>query len=216
MYNCSFPPGRIIMRKKSLAVFASGRGSNFEAIYRQIRSGRLSAEISLIICNNPAAGIISSAEKKQIPVLLLNKKGTLPSLLKHLKKNKIDLIILAGYLRMIPASVIREYKNRILNIHPALLPCFGGPGFYGLRVHKAVLKSGARFSGPTVHFVTPKYDEGPIILQKTVPVLDRDTPETLQKRVLKQEHRLYWKAIELVIQKKYIIQGNRILFFHDA
>jgi phosphoribosylglycinamide formyltransferase-1 len=129
-----------------------------------------------------------------------------------LKKHKADMIILAGYMKLIPADVVRAYRNRILNIHPALIPAFCGEGLYGLKVHEAVINYGAKVSGVTVHIVDEQYDTGPIVLQKTLKVLDTDTPETLQRKLLKIEHKIYPEAIRLFETKKPELIGRRVFF----
>jgi len=131
-------------------------------------------------------------------------------LLSVVKENEADLVILAGYMKILSPKVIKAYKNKILNIHPALLPQFGGKGMYGIHVHEAVLKSGMKVSGVTVHIVDEIYDHGAIVLQKCVPVEDNDTPESLAERVLKVEHQLYSEAIQLFAKDKIEIRENRV------
>jgi len=196
---------------KNLTVFASGRGSNFEAILRKIKSQKLKAHIALVVSNNPKAKIIETAKKNKIEVFLYTKDVSEKKLLKKLKEVKTDYIILAGYLKRISSKMIKKYPNKILNIHPALLPAFGGKGYYGLHVHEAVINSGVKYSGPTIHFVDEQYDHGAIVAQKVVPVLDTDDAQSLQKRVLKEEHKLFWKAIKSVVENKIKIQGKRVL-----
>jgi len=140
--------------------------------------------------------------------------GHADALLKLLKKHRIDLIALAGYLKKVPPVVVAAYRHRMLNIHPALLPDFGGAGYYGMRVHAAVLASGAQQSGATVHFVDNEYDTGPILLQDRVPVMPDDTPAKLAKRVLALEHRLYPQALQLLAQGLVRIDGRQV-FIHN-
>lgn len=187
---------------KRIVVFASGSGTNFQSIIDAIDRGEVSAaSIAGLIVSNSNAFAISRAEKAAIPTAFLH-----PNEFKSYQdyeialKNQLlhwnpDLIALAGYLLKIPESVIELYKGRILNIHPSLLPKYGGRGYYGLRVHRAVLENSELKSGCTVHLVTEEYDEGPILGQIEVAVLQSDTPETLQKRVLEKEHILYPKII---------------------
>lgn len=129
-----------------------------------------------------------------------------------LKKHKVDLIILAGYLKLVPPEIVKAYKNRILNIHPALLPSFCGQGMYGMKVHEAVIEYGAKVSGASVHIVDEHYDHGPVVIQHTIKVSDDDTPETLQKKVLKIEHKLFPEAIKLFETKKLTLVGRRVVF----
>jgi phosphoribosylglycinamide formyltransferase 1 len=197
--------------KKRLCIFASGKGSNFEIILKKIRQGKLQAEIALLVSNNPEARALRTAEKNHIRTVTVPADGSANDLAGILEAAKIDFIILAGYLRKIPEEVVGKWSNRIINIHPALLPSFGGKGFYGIRVHEAVIASGVKFSGVTVHFVNNEYDAGPIIWQSVVPVHDSDDAHTLQKRVLKTEHEIFWKAVKLAIEGKARIEGRRVL-----
>jgi len=196
---------------KKLTVFASGQGSNFEAIFKKIKSKELKAHIALVVSNNPKAKIIETAKKNKIEVFLYTKDVPEKELLKKIKEVKTDYIILAGYLKRISSKMIKKYPNKILNIHPALLPAFGGEGYYGLHVHEAVIDSGVKYSGPTIHFVDERYDHGAIIAQKAIPVLETDNAQSLQKRVLKEEHKLFWKAIKSVVENKLKVQGKRVL-----
>lgn len=171
-----------------------------QAIIDKIESGEIRAEIAGLIVNKPEIKAIERAKKFNIPVSIItdkNEKSFTSKLREQLSDWKPDLIVLAGFLRKIPDSIIKKYQNKIINIHPALLPKFGGKGFYGLNVHQAVLESGDTESGCTVHFVNEEYDKGPIISQEKVPVHASDTPEVLAKRVLKAEHKL----LPLVIKK---------------
>lgn len=175
-----------------IAVFASGSGSNFQAILDAIASGRLDASVSALIASKPGIGAILKAEKHGIPVFIGDATQALES-------SKPDLLVLAGYLKPIPSHIIEAFPNRILNIHPALLPNFGGKGMYGRHVHEAVIAAGEAESGCTVHIVTENYDEGPVLAQARVPVLPGDTAETLAARVLEQEHFLYPHIIQQVL-----------------
>lgn len=191
---------------KNIVVFASGSGTNFQSIIDAVQRGELSARISGLIANKAGIGAIERAEKHDIPVTVINPEdpgsdeGFEKDLLKQLEAWNTDLIVLAGYLKKIPASVINRYSNRILNIHPSLLPKYGGKGFYGSNVHEAVLAAGETESGCTVHIVTEEFDEGPVLAQTKVPVLKGDTPEDLAKRILKEEHKLYPETIQKHIQ----------------
>lgn len=189
---------------KKLVIFASGSGTNMQAIIDKIESGEIRAEIAGLIVNKPGIKATERAEKFNIPVSVIMDKDEAAftsRLKKKLSDWKPDLIVLAGFLRKIPDSIIKKYQNKIINIHPALLPKFGGKGFYGLNVHKAVLESGDKETGCTVHFVNKEYDKGPIISQEKVPVHSSDTPEVLAKRVLKAEHKLLPSVIKKLINQ---------------
>ncbi len=199
-----------------LAVFASGEGSNFQSIVDAAESGALKARVVLCVSNNPSAGVLDRATKSKIPVLVLNPSefsdpdGYTSSLRAKLIEFETDFIALAGYMKMIPAEIVNEYSDHIVNIHPALLPAFGGPGMYGRRVHQAVLESGADESGATVHLVDEEYDTGPIVLQESVPVRPEDTPDSLAARVLKVEHRIYPRALALFEENRVKIDGRNV------
>jgi len=168
------------------------------------------------VSNNPSAGVLDRATKSKIPVLVLNPSefsdpdGYTSSLRAKLIEFETDFIALAGYMKMIPAEIVNEYSDHIVNIHPALLPAFGGPGMYGRRVHQAVLESGADESGATVHLVDEEYDTGPIVLQESVPVRPEDTPDSLAARVLKVEHRIYPRALALFEENRVKIDGRNV------
>ncbi|RXK88634.1 phosphoribosylglycinamide formyltransferase [Chlorobaculum sp. 24CR] len=191
--------------KKRLAVFCSGTGSNFRALFHAIIERELPAEIVLCLSNRSQCGAVDFAREYGIETMLLSEKqfktqgDFARAMLRALREHRIDLILLAGYLRKIPDEVIAAYPDKIVNIHPSLLPQFGGHGMYGMRVHEAVIASGENRSGATVHFVNEEYDKGRIIMQNHVPVLAGDTPETLAERVLRCEHRLYSDALEKLL-----------------
>ena len=203
------------MKKLNLVVLASGGGTNLQAIIDNIEAEKLNAQIKAVISNNSKAGALERARNHNIPAIHLSQKQfAIPEefdekLLSILEENETDLVILAGYMKMLSPTVIREYRNRILNIHPALLPSFGGSGMYGIHVHEAVINSGVKITGVTVHIVDEVYDHGAIVLQKTVPVLDDDTPESLAERVLKVEHEAYSEALQLFAEDKIEIRDNR-------
>ncbi len=195
-----------------VAVFASGGGSNFQALVEHARQYR----VVLLVCNRPQAGVLSRAKNLDIPSHILSprifgdEKSYADAVLDLLHKENIDLIALAGYLSKVPTRIIEAFRGRILNIHPSLLPRFGGKGFYGSRVHKAVLEAKEAFSGATVHFVDEEYDTGPILLQKKVPVHADDTSDSLAARVLSVEHQLFPEAIHLIAQGRVLIQGRHV------
>lgn len=182
-----------------LAVLASGGGSNLQAIRDDLvaRGAAASAELSLVVSDRKAAGALDRARGWNVPAVHLPKDRN-DTLLAILDEHGVTHVALAGYLRLVPLDVVRRFIGRMLNVHPALLPSFGGPGMYGSRVHAAVLAAGARVSGPTVHFVSERYDEGAIVAQWPVPVRANDSAETLAARVLAAEHRLYPWCIHLL------------------
>ena len=199
---------------KNIAIFVSGGGSNFKSIHHHIQLGEIAGRIVLTESNNADSGSIKYARENKIPSLIINKVRHLNSvaqeefLIQSLVKKEVDLICLAGYMKLLPKRIVHQYQNRILNIHPALLPQFGGKGFYGLKVHEAVIASGAEESGVTVHFVDEKYDHGKIIIQKKVAVRTEDTAETLAARVLRIEHELYPQVIKAFCADKIAWENN--------
>jgi len=198
------------------AVFASGGGTNFQALLDRKAAGDLHVEFVLMIGNNSKAAAFDRARSNNIPALHLapshfeNEVHYAEAMTNALTKAKTELIVLAGYMKKLPSSIVKEYHNRIVNIHPALLPSFGGKGMYGINVHKAVLEYGAKVSGVTVHFVDEEYDQGPVITQAAVPVFDDDNVESLAARVLKAEHENYWQAIQTIAQGRISIQGRKV------
>ena len=195
---------------KKIAIFASGGGSNFREIYNQIQKGDIPAKIVLVVSNNPQCGAIIFASDQGLENFIVN-NTRFPNpdtrdklLLQALLKAEVELICLAGYMKLLPGGIVKEYQNRILNIHPALLPQFGGKGFYGMKVHEAVIEAGAAESGVTVHLVDEEYDHGKIIAQKKVKVWSGDTAKTLAKRVLKVEHDLYPKVVKAFCKDRVV------------
>lgn len=201
----------------NIAVFASGRGSNLMAILNAIKEGKINAKVALVISNNSNAGALEIAKANGIDALHISRaqftsdEDYVKKLLHELKSRNIELIVLAGYMKKIPPEVVQEYRNKILNIHPALLPAFGGQGMYGMNVHKAVIDYGVKVTGVTVHIVDEEYDHGPIVMQKVIEVRDDDTPETLAERVLKVEHEIYPIAIKLFVDGKITVSGRKVL-----
>lgn len=208
----------ILFKNLNICVLASGRGSNLESIINSQKSGIISSRVALVISNNSNSNALNIARINQIPDIHLSRlkfdtdEQYAAEFLNLLKKFKIDLIVLAGYMKLLPDAVVCTYKNRIINVHPALLPEFGGKGMYGMYVHEAVIKQGSKFSGATVHIVDEIYDNGPIVLQEKVAVEPEDTPETLQKKVLKIEHRILPAAIKLFETKTPVISGKEVKF----
>lgn len=193
-----------------LAVLVSGGGTNLQAIMDSINDGRITnAQISVVISNNAGAYALTRARNYGVEALLLSPKSFdtreefNEKLLEALREREIDLVVLAGYLVVVPPCVIEEYENRIINIHPSLIPSFCGVGYYGLKVHEAALARGVKITGATVHFVDEGMDSGPILLQKAVEVHEGDTPERLQRRVMEEaEWKLLPMAIDLIANHK--------------
>ncbi|RMI04829.1 MAG: phosphoribosylglycinamide formyltransferase [Calditrichaeota bacterium] len=200
----------------NIAVFASGRGSNFQAVYRKVEEGFIPARISLLVTDNSGAPCIAFARTHHIPVRVIRPRDYASpeafgdALLRCLQEFGIGFIVLAGYLKKIPANVVEAYPNRIVNIHPALLPAFGGKGMYGMKVHEAVFRSGAKVSGVTVHMVNNEYDAGPIVLQEAVDISDCASPEEIARRVLEREHEVFPRAIKLLLENEVLIDGRRV------
>jgi phosphoribosylglycinamide formyltransferase-1 len=194
-------------KKIRIGVLASGGGSNLQSIIDSTLTNRLNAEVTVVISNNRDSGAIQRAIRHGIDHLYLSKvtEGTEEALDDHicreLTDRGIDIVALAGYMKKVGPRVLEKYKGRILNIHPALLPKFGGKGLYGIHVHEAVIKAGEKESGASVHIVDEEYDRGPVLGSVRVPVLPEDTPETLQKRVLEKEHELYPFILEQLVSK---------------
>ena len=199
----------------NIAVFASGRGSNFQAILTAIDAGLIPARVVVLISNKSDAGAIGIAQAHAIPThhfsqkIFSSEKKFADAMLEVLEENHVEFIALAGYLKKIPAELIRQYRNRIVNIHPALLPSFGGEGMYGHHVHEAVIASGEKISGATVHLVDEEYDRGAIVLQKTVAVAPDDTPDSLAAKVLKIEHEIFPLALKAFAEGRVRIEGRK-------
>ena len=199
-----------------LAVFASGGGSNLQALLDRF-AGSSDVRVALVVSDRAGAGALARAAAVGIDGVHIAVAGRAESdvatdTLAALTRHGIDLVALAGYLRLVPAAVIAKFRGRMLNIHPALLPAFGGAGMYGRRVHEAVLAAGCRVSGATVHYVDERYDEGRIIAQWPVPVLPDDAPETLAARVLRVEHRLYPAVVDAIARGTRPADGQEVTF----
>jgi phosphoribosylglycinamide formyltransferase-1 len=180
--------------------------------------GFVSAIIGVLISDKPQAGALAYAQEYQIPTYVVSPAEFTGSsdfglkLLQILTQHEIDWVVLAGYLRKIPDNVVAQYENRIVNIHPALLPAFGGKGMYGMNVHRAVYLSGVHYSGVTVHLVNNEYDAGPIVAQKAVYIADCRSPEEIAERVLVEEHQLYPAAVKKLIENRFTLDGKRIIW----
>ncbi len=195
-----------------LGALASGGGSNVQSIIDQIESHRLDAQITILLSDNPDAGVLKRAERHRIPCKVI-RPGAFESRAEHdrammdaLQRHEVELVVLAGYMRIISPEFVQAFPNRIMNIHPALLPAFPG-----VHVQQKAAAYGVRFSGCTVHFVDEDMDTGPIILQAVVPVVPGDTGETLGARILKQEHRIYPEAIRLYSEGRLQVAGRHVL-----
>jgi phosphoribosylglycinamide formyltransferase 1 len=196
---------------KRLGILISGRGSNFEAIADQVASGAIPAEIAVVISNRADAQGLDSARRRGLDAVCVPSKGLDREvydrmLLDELRRHRVDLVCLAGFMRLLSATLIREFPNRILNIHPSLLPAFPG-----LDAQHQALEHGVKITGCTVHFVDEQLDAGPIILQAGIPVRDDDTVDTLSARILKEEHRIYSEAIRIVLSGEFSIIGRRVV-----
>jgi phosphoribosylglycinamide formyltransferase 1 len=196
---------------KRLGILLSGRGSNFEAIAASVAAGRIDAEIAVVISNRPEARGLETARERGLCAVCLPSKGLDREVydrmvVQELRKHSVDLVCLAGFMRLLSAYFIREFPLSILNIHPSLLPAFPG-----LEAQHQALEHGVKVSGCSVHFVDECLDSGPIILQAAVPVEDNDTADSLSARILKEEHRVYTEAIALVLSGKFRIEGRRVI-----
>lgn len=197
-----------------LALFASGGGSNAAAILDAIGVGTLAAEAVVLVSDRADAAALTRAADRGLPTAVVPPGGDeavfAQALLDVLAAHEVDTVALAGYLRKIPDPVVWAYRDRILNVHPSLLPAFGGPGWYGKRVHQGVIDYGCRVTGATVHLVDSQYDTGPIVLQETVSVQPGDTAQTLAARVLAVEHRLFPQALALLAAGRISVDGRRV------
>jgi phosphoribosylglycinamide formyltransferase-1 len=196
---------------KRLGILLSGRGSNFEAIADEVATGRIEAEIAVVISNRPEARGLEAARERGLPAVSIPSKGLDREdydaiLVRELKAKAVDLVCLAGFMRLLSATFVRAFPERILNIHPSLLPAFPG-----LDAQKQALEHGVKITGSTVHLVDEFLDAGPIVLQAAVPVLDEDTVDSLSARILKEEHRIYSQAIRIILGENFHIAGRRVV-----
>lgn len=204
-------------KKGKIAVFISGRGSNFRAIHDAILAGKVNAEIALVFSNRKEAPGLQLAQERNLETLFLNPKDYASredyekELIQEVRKRGVELICLAGYMKILSPSFCVEFKNCIMNIHPALLPSFPG-----LHVQKKALEWGVRYSGATVHFVTEDVDMGPIVLQAVVPVYQDDTEESLSERILKEEHKIYPEAVKLFFEGRLEVRERQVFIREGA
>jgi phosphoribosylglycinamide formyltransferase-1 len=198
-----------------LGVLISGRGSNFEAIANRIAQGKLEAEIAIVISNRASAPGLEIARQRGIPLRVIPSQGMEREaydklLIEELRTHQVELVCLAGFMRLLSASFVRAFPDRVLNIHPSLLPAFPG-----LDAQRQALDHGVKIAGCTVHFVDEHLDSGPIVIQSAVPVLDNDTVDSLSARILAQEHATYAKAIQLIVEGRVTIEGRRVKIRED-
>jgi phosphoribosylglycinamide formyltransferase-1 len=202
--------------KKRIGVLLSGRGSNFEALAGSVAAGRIpNAEIAIALSNREDARGIEKARAFGIEARIISSRGLEREaydklVIAALQEKRVDLVCLAGYMRLLSPQFVAAFRNRILNIHPSLLPAFPG-----LEAPRQALEHGAKFSGCTVHFVDENLDAGPIVLQACVPIEDNDTPETLAERILREEHRIYTEAVRIVLEERFRVEGRRVLILPE-
>ena len=205
----------------NIAVFISGGGTNLQSIIDAIKEKKINGQIKLVFSNRKNAYGLIRAQNESIDTFYLNRKKFFSSekyderILEELERKNIDLIVLAGYLNILSLKLVSKYSNRIINIHPSLIPSFCGDGFYGENVHKAVIKSGVKFTGATTHFVDENVDTGAIILQDVVPVLINDDFETVAKRVLEIEHEILVKTVKAFCDNKIVFKDNRAFIVEE-
>lgn len=196
---------------KNIAVFASGNGSNFQAIANAAQKGRIKARLKLLVCDNPRAFALKRAERLKIETFLIERRNYVSKkefegvILKKLKKEHIELIVLAGYMRIIGASLLNKFKNRIINIHPSLLPAFKGS-----QAIRDAFDYAVKQTGVTVHFVDQDMDHGPIILQEPLEIAEKETRESLEKRIHRLEHKMYPRAISLLARNRLRMEGRKV------
>ncbi|MFW6139681.1 MAG: phosphoribosylglycinamide formyltransferase [Spirochaetota bacterium] len=199
------------MGRKKIAVFISGRGSNFKAILDEVKKGSINGEIVAVISDNPAAGGLQYAQQNGIDTHIFEKHKQEPrseyfqKIISLLEKIGVDVVVLAGFMKVLSKNVVERYRNRILNIHPALLPAFPGEN-----AQKQALDYGVKYSGATVHFVDEQVDSGPIILQEVVPVMQTDDEQSLSDRILEKEHIIFPRAVKLICEDRMEVRGRRV------
>jgi phosphoribosylglycinamide formyltransferase-1 len=200
----------------NIGVLASGGGSNLQAIMARIATGEITGRITLVISDNPRAYALERAAQAGIATVVilphdyLTRAAFCQAVAERLREAKVDLVLLAGFMRVITPELITPFRGRLMNIHPALIPSFCGPGYYGHHVHEAALRYGVKVSGCTVHFVEEEVDGGPIIIQRVVPVSEDDTPDTLAARILEEEHQAYPEAVRLFCAGRLACEGRLV------
>lgn len=205
------------MSPVKIGVLISGSGTNLQTLIDNINSGDIYGEISVVISNKKDAYGLTRAKNNGIDAIYIDRKNSLDDIefnkkiIEELKKRDVQLVVLAGYLRILSSEFISQFRNRIINIHPSLIPSFCGKGYYGEKVHKAVLDYGAKITGATVHFVDEEADTGPIIFQKSVEISEGDNVETLKNKVLEVEHVLLSEAVRLYCKDKIIVSGRKVI-----
>ncbi|NLJ57798.1 MAG: phosphoribosylglycinamide formyltransferase [Tissierellia bacterium] len=205
------------MPQTKIAVLISGSGSNLQSIIDKINSGKIKGEIAVVISNKKDAYGLERARKNNIPAIYINYKDYPDyekfnqAIIEELEKRAIDLVVLAGYLKILSKDFIEKYKNRIINVHPSLIPSFCGKGYYGIKVHQAAIDYGVKISGASVHFVDKGADTGPIIIQEAVEVSNEDNAQTLQQKILKIEHKILPLAVKYYCEGKIEIRGRKVI-----
>ena len=204
------------MPQVKIGVLISGSGTNLQSLIDNIETGNIKGKITVVISNRKDAYGLNRARQKNIDALYIRQKdyesfeNLNDAIIDELKKHNVELVVLAGYLKILTSKFIEEYRNRIINIHPSLIPAFCGKGYYGIKVHEEVIKYGVKLSGATVHFVDEEADTGPIIIQEAVEVGYEDTAETLQQKVLKIEHKILPLAVKYYCEGKIQISGRKV------
>lgn len=197
-----------------IAVFVSGSGTNLQSLIDAVNEGYINASISLVVSSKENAYGLERARKANIKAEYIKDQSLI---LKRLEEEEIDLIVLAGYLSIVGEELINKYKNKIINIHPSLIPSFSGPGYYGLRVHKKVFERGVKVSGATVHFVSSEVDGGPIILQRAIDISDCKSPEEIQEKILINiEHKILKEAVKLFVENKLKVVNERVEIYEKS
>jgi len=204
------------LQKLKVGVLVSGSGTNLQALIDGVKQGFLPCEIAVVISNKKEAFALKRAEAESIPAFFVDEKEFSNNLefekrmVEILKNFQVELVVLAGFLKVLSPYFVSEFTNKIINIHPSLIPSFCGKGYYGIKVHEAVINYGVKITGATVHFVDEGTDTGPIILQKAIPVFDDDTPQVLAERVKRVEHEILPLAVKLFAEKRLIIENRRV------
>ncbi len=207
------------MAGKRIVVLASGEGTNFQALIEAVASGKIKGKMEGLVSDRKKCGALERARNNGIKAISVprtdaNRENYFEELYSIINDLNPDIIVLAGFMKILPDWFVTKFSMKIVNTHPSLLPCFGGEGFYGHHVHEKVIESGAKISGCTAHFVVPDVDAGPIILQRSVTVEDDDTPDTLAEKVKKVEHAALVEAVSIVLEGKFRISGKRVLFLN--